>query len=171
MCKADSRDVTTLRFANPLVALRAIAAADADFLLRLYASTREQELKQIDWSDEDKQRFVRMQFAAQQQAYNSYPDAAFFILSWGGEPIGRLYLQDSKTTLSIVDLSLLPAWRGRGIGSDVLRAVFAQAGLRRQAVRIHVERFNPALRLYQRLGFRLLQDKGVYLLLEWRGDA
>jgi ribosomal protein S18 acetylase RimI-like enzyme len=82
-----------------------------------------------------------------------------------------LYLQDSETTLLIVDLSLLPAWRGRGIGSDVLRAVFAQAGLRQQAVRIHVERFNPALRLYQRLGFRLLQDKGVYLLLEWCGDA
>jgi RimJ/RimL family protein N-acetyltransferase len=160
-----------MRFANPLLALRAIAPADADFLLRLYASTREEELKQTDWSDEEKQRFARMQFAAQQQAYDRYPGAAFFLLSWNGEPIGRLYLQDSETTLLIVDLSLLPAWRGRGIGSDVLRAVFAQAGLRQQAVRIHVERFNPALRLYQRLGFRLLQDKGVYLLLEWCGDA
>lgn len=160
-----------MRFSNPLVALRPIAATDADFLLRLYASTREEELKQTDWSDAEKQRFIRMQFAAQQQAYNSYPDAAFFILSWGGEPIGRLYLQDSETTLLIVDLSLLPVWRGRGIGSDALRAVFAQADLGQQAVRIHVERFNPALRLYQRLGFRLLQDKGVYFLLEWRGDA
>jgi RimJ/RimL family protein N-acetyltransferase len=160
-----------MRFADPLLALRAIAPADADFLLRLYASTREEELKQTDWSDEEKQRFVRMQFAAQQQAYDRYLDAAFFILSWGSEPIGRLYLQDSEMTLLIVDLSLLPAWRGRGIGSDALRAVFAQASLRQQAVRIHVERFNPALRLYQRLGFRLLRDKGVYLLLEWCGDA
>ena len=80
-----------MRFADPLLALRAIAPADADFLLRLYASTREEELKQTDWSDEEKQRFVRMQFAAQQQAYDRYLDAAFFILSWGSEPIGRLW--------------------------------------------------------------------------------
>jgi hypothetical protein len=30
-----------------------------------------------------------------------------------------------------------------------------------------VERFIPALRLYERLGFREIEDKGVYLFLEW----
>lgn len=157
-------------FANARLTLRTIAADDEAFLLRLYASTREEELRLTNWSDEDKQRFVRMQFAAQQHAYNSYPDAAFFLLLQDGEPIGRVYLQDRDAALLIVDLSLLPAWRGQGIGSDVLQAVFAQAGVRQQAVQIHVERFNPALRLYLRLGFRLLQDKGVYLFLE-RRDA
>jgi len=34
---------------------------------------------------------------------------------------------------------------------------------------IHVERFNPALRLCERLGFRQIDDRGVYLFLEWRG--
>ncbi|RKP47421.1 GNAT family N-acetyltransferase [Trinickia fusca] len=158
-----------MHFANPRLTRRAIAPSDEDFLLRLYASTREEELKLTDWDEEERQRFVRMQFAAQQCAYNSYPNAAFFLLLLDGEPIGRVYLQDRETTLSIVDLSLLPAWRGQGIGGDVLKEVFSRAGVRQQAVRIHVEKLNPALRLYQRLGFRLLEDKGVYLLLERGG--
>ena len=35
-------------------------------------------------------------------------------------------------------------------------------------VRIHVERNNPALRLYHRLGFSSVEDQGVYYLMEWR---
>lgn len=69
----------------------------------------------------------------------------------------------------MIDVSLLPALCGRGLGSAVLAAVFRRAAQAGKRVQIHVERFNPAQRLYQRLGFRLVEDKGVYLFLEWSG--
>ncbi|CEJ17998.1 acetyltransferase protein [Ralstonia solanacearum IPO1609] len=142
---------------------------DQPFLLSLYASTREAELRLTDWTDAQKQQFVRMQFDAQQRAYFGYPDAEFFLILQDGVPAGRIYLQHRQDAILVVDVSLLPAFCGRGIGSAVLAAVFRRAAQAGKRVQIHVERFNPAQRLYQRLGFRLVEDKGVYLFLEWSG--
>jgi GNAT superfamily N-acetyltransferase len=108
-----------------------------------------------------------MQYAAQHKAYSQYSDAAFFVVLHEQQPIGRIYLQYRETALLIVDLSLMPEWRGQGIGTHILEAAFCHAEeSRRPAVQIHVEKFNPARRLYQRLGFQQIEDKGVYLFLE-----
>jgi hypothetical protein len=48
-----------------------------------------------------------------------------------------------------------------------LRELRSESRGRGKPLRIHVERFNPALRLYERLGFREIEDKGVYRLMEW----
>ena len=50
----------------------------------------------------------------------------------------------------------------------LLRGLQSEAAAAGKPLRIHVERFNPALRLYERLGFRLVEDHGLYLFLEWR---
>jgi ribosomal protein S18 acetylase RimI-like enzyme len=70
----------------------------------------------------------------------------------------------------VIDIALLPEFRRRGIGTALLRALLEEGAARDLPVRIHVERLNPALALYERLGFRLLEDRGVYLFLEWRAD-
>ncbi|MBB6580225.1 GNAT family N-acetyltransferase [Ralstonia solanacearum] len=155
---------------RPGAALRPVTQHDQPFLLSLYASTREAELRLTDWTDAQKQQFVRMQFDAQQRAYFGYPDAEFFLILQDGVPAGRIYLQHRQDAILVIDVSLLPAFCGRGIGSEVLAAVFRLAAQAGKRVQIHVERFNPAQRLYQRLGFRLVEDKGVYLFLEW-GDV
>ena len=152
---------------RPGTALRPVTAQDQPFLLSLYASTREAELQLTDWTDAQKQQFVRMQFEAQQRAYFGYADAEFFLILQDGAPAGRIYLQHRHDAILVIDVSLLPAHCGQGIGSAVLAAVFGQAAAAGKRVQIHVERFNPAQRLYQRLGFRLVEDKGVYLFLEW----
>ena len=152
-------------------ALRPLTEADQPFLRHLYGTTREAELQATGWTDEQKAQFVRMQFDAQQRAYFAYPDAEFFVIEQGGIPAGRIYLQHREGALLIIDISLVPARCGSGIGSAVLAAVFAQARASGKRVQIHVERFNPAQRLYQRMGFRLVEDKGVYLFLEWDGAA
>jgi ribosomal protein S18 acetylase RimI-like enzyme len=54
------------------------------------------------------------------------------------------------------------------VGTLLLRELQDEAAASGRSLSIHVERFNPALRLYERLGFQLLEDKGVYLLLEWK---
>ena len=84
-----------------------------------------------------------------------------------GQPAERL----AKTTRSASsDIALLPEFCSRGIGTTVLRGLQSEAAAAGKPLRIHVERFNPALRLYERLGFRQIDDRGVYLFMEWTGS-
>lgn len=149
------------------IELRPIAEADLAFLERVYASTREEELALTAWSDAQKRDFVAMQFAAQHRYYQEhYTRAAFCVVTRGGQPIGRLYLDCGANELRLVDIALLSESRGQGIGTAILGAVLREAERRGLPVRIHVEMFNPALRLYQRLGFRPVDTTGVYYLME-----
>jgi len=84
-----------------------------------------------------------------------------------GQGVRRLYVSRWSDEIRIVDIALLPDSCNRGIGSTLLRELQSEAAAAGKPLRIHVERFNPALRLYERLGFRQLEDKGVYLFLEW----
>ena len=149
------------------VTLRPATDADLPFLCRLYASTREEELAGVDWPQEQKDAFLRQQFEAQHAWYREqYAGASFDVVEANGEPAGRLYVDRWPREVRIVDISLLPQHRGRGFGSALLAALFAEADAAGKPVSVHVERFNPALRLYGRLGFAFREDKGVYLLLE-----
>jgi ribosomal protein S18 acetylase RimI-like enzyme len=154
------------------LALRPITPEDDLFLARVYASTRGDELAPTGWSDEDKAVFCRRQFDAQTAHYReNYPGASFQVIERDGEPVGRLYVARWKKEIRIVDISLLPEHRGSGIGTKLLRELQEEARSAGKSLTIHVERFNPALRLYQRLGFKQVEDKGVYLLLEWSAPS
>jgi ribosomal protein S18 acetylase RimI-like enzyme len=149
---------------------RPIRPEDHDFLRRLYASTREEELATVaDWTAEQKEAFLRQQFEAQHHHYQKYyPEASFDLVLEGGEPVGRLYVARWSREIRLVDIALVPAARGRGLGTALLRDLLAEGEREGKAVSIHVERFNPALRLYRRLGFREIEEKGPYFLMEWR---
>lgn len=151
------------------VSFRPIAPEDGGLLYRIYASTRTEELAQVPWSDAQKEAFLRMQFTAQSTDYAAnYPDAEFLLILLDGEPAGRLYVHDRPGELWIVDIALLPDFRGAGAGSALLRDIQARAARAGKPLRIHVEVYNPALRLYERLGFRRVGGDGMYHLLEWR---
>jgi GNAT superfamily N-acetyltransferase len=154
------------------IALRPIGAGDMALLYQVYASTRDSELAATDWSAAQKEAFLAMQFNAQHAFYQEhYPGAAFQVLLFDGQPAGRLYLVRWPSELRIVDITLLPAYRGRGLGSTILAAVLDEGQRLGLPVSIHVERFNPALRLYTRFGFRQVADKGVYYLMERTPNA
>ena len=153
-------------------ALRPETEADIAFLLRLYASTREVELAPVPWSAEQKQAFLVSQFQAQRIHYRKYfTDSAFDMIECRGLPAGRLYLQARRTQLHIIDIALLPDWRGRGIGTAILQALQAAGSSCGKGVGIMVEKFNPALRLYRRLGFTDIADHEIYLEMEWTTAA
>jgi ribosomal protein S18 acetylase RimI-like enzyme len=84
------------------------------------------------------------------------------------QPVERLYVARWTSEICIIDIALLPEFCGRGIGTMFIRELQAEAQSSNRPLRIHVERFNPARRLYERLGFREIEDKGVYLYMEWR---
>lgn len=147
--------------------LRPITPDDREFLYHLYASTREDELAPVPWSEEQKEAFLRQQFNAQHAWWTeNYPGASFDLVLLDGEPIGRLYVDRWEREIRVVDIALLPGHRGSGIGTALLSRVFAEADRDGKAVSVHVEIFNPARRLYERLGFVEKADKGVYLLME-----
>ena len=141
---------------------------DTPFVLRLYASTRQPEMDAVPWPAEEKERFVLQQFEAQRLHYRKYySDAELLIVQLDGLPIGRLYLHRTGNDLLIIDISLMPEVRGQGLGGMLLREIQDRAAAG-EVVSIHVEQFNPALHLYQRLGFVKVKTYGVYDLMEWR---
>jgi ribosomal protein S18 acetylase RimI-like enzyme len=154
--------------ANLSLRLRPTTPEDDSFLAGLYASTRAEELAVTSWSEEEKAVFCRRQFDAQSAHYReNYPGALLQVIEREGVSIGRLYLAHWEREIRIMDIALLPESRGAGIGAQLLRELQEEARAAGKTLTIHVERFNPALRLYERLGFKMVEDKGVYLLMQW----
>jgi ribosomal protein S18 acetylase RimI-like enzyme len=151
------------------VSLRPARPEDEDFLRRVYGSTRADELAVTGWDDATKQAFVAQQFRAQRDYYMAnYEGASFDLILVDGEPAGRLYVIRWPETLRVIDISLLPEHRGRGIGEGLLRSLLDDAAAAGTTLTIHVERQNRAMTLYRRLGFEEIEERGVYVLMEWR---
>jgi ribosomal protein S18 acetylase RimI-like enzyme len=68
--------------------------------------------------------------------------------------------------IRIMDIALAPGFRGRGIGTSLLRSLMDEADESARKVSIHVEQNNPARSLYDRLGFLPAGEHGVYVLME-----
>jgi ribosomal protein S18 acetylase RimI-like enzyme len=150
-------------------ALRPETDADLPFLRELFASTREEELATVPWSAEQKRAFLLGQFNAQRHHYRTYnAGCAFDVIEHRGGRAGRLYLEEERLRLYIVDITLMPGWRGRGLGTAMLSALQECGRASGRSIGIMVEKFNPAMRLYRRLGFTDLVDHGVYQEMEWR---
>ena len=149
--------------ACPGIALHPEHEADLDFLRGLYASVRAQELAPIDWSEERKREFTDAQFALQRSHYREhYPGAEFLVVEQGGVPIGRFYLCRFTHEIRVMDIALIEARRNAGIGTRLMSALLKIADAEDRSVTLHVEPDNPAQHLYRRLGFNLIEQRGVY---------
>ena len=145
---------------------------DLPFVAGVYASTRVEELAQTGWPIELKHAFLMQQHEAQHHHYREhYPGAEYLIIERDGLPVGRLYRVEWPTEIRVMDISLMPEARGSGIGGAILAAIQEEAAALDKAVSIHVEKQNLARKLYERLGFAVVEDKGVYDLLEWRASS
>jgi ribosomal protein S18 acetylase RimI-like enzyme len=148
---------------------RRLTEADLPFLARVYASTRAEELAAVtSMTDAEKAAFLDAQFELQHAHYRKhYPQADWLVTARDGEDVGRLYIERWPSQHRIIDIAFLPEHRGQGFGEALLRDLMDEAGATGKAVSIHVEKDNPAMRLYRRLGFVTEEDKGVYDLMRW----
>lgn len=148
-------------------ALREESDSDLPFLQALYATTRQVEMAVISaWSDMQKLAFLAQQFRAQREHYRTrIADCRFAVIERRGTPMGRLYLQTRATHVHVVDITLLTEARGRGLGTAILQAVIDTAHAGGYGVSLVVERGNPALHLYQRLGFTPLHETDLHIEL------
>jgi ribosomal protein S18 acetylase RimI-like enzyme len=146
---------------------RAVAPADEPFLRRVYASTRADELAGVPWTAEQKAAFCDMQFDAQDRDYRSrWSDSTYDIVLLDGVPAGRLWAGYTAANVHVLDIAILPEFRGKGAGGQVLRELIEQAQSTQRTFSIHVEKTNPARRLYERLGLRVVDEGELYDRME-----
>lgn len=152
------------------IELRPACDEDRDFLRAVYGSTREEELAPTGWTREQKDAFISQQFHAQDAYYRQHYDGATYdVVLVSGEPAGRLYVARWEDEIRIMDIALLPAFRGQGIGQRLLRPLLDEGVAAGKAISIHVEESNRAMSLYRRLGFVEVGEHGVYRLMRWTG--
>ncbi|HLO31905.1 MAG TPA: GNAT family N-acetyltransferase [Anaerolineales bacterium] len=152
--------------------LRPVREADEALLLEIYSSTRAEELALVPWDAAQKQAFLQMQFSAQQKHYRAYfPQAKHEMVQAEGHSIGRLYVDRRETEIRILDITLLPQARGRGIGRQIILDLMKEAEYQNKPLSVYVESFNRSLGLFQRLGFVKTEENGASWLMAWRADA
>lgn len=142
--------------------------SDASFVDALYASTRREELAQTGWSEEAILAFLVEQSRLQKAHYlRHYPDASYLLFLAGQQPVGRLYLHRQRDELRVMDIALLPRWRDQGRGTALMQALLELSRSRGWDVTLHVESFNAAGRLYERLGFEEVEMRGIHRFMRW----
>jgi ribosomal protein S18 acetylase RimI-like enzyme len=151
------------------ISYREMTDADLPFVAALYATTRAEEVAATGWPPAMQAAFLEQQHRAQHSHYRiTYPQGEWLLIERGGELVGRLYLAEELGQLIIVDISLLPAARGGGLGTAILTDVLARET---RPVSLHVQRTNRARRLYERLGFELVEEQAIYLRMIRRPSA
>lgn len=149
------------------LSFRPIREQDVEFLYKVYAATREEEMALTGWDEQQKEEFLRMQFNLQHTQYlGNYPDASFEILLFDNIPAGRLYVDRREKEIRIIDIAVLPEFRKLGIGSTILKDLITEADEKNLPLNCHVERLNPARKLYEKLGFKLKEDRGMHFFME-----
>lgn len=150
------------------VTLRALGHDDEPFLIGLYASTRPAELAALAATPDVAAAFARSQATLQQRAYvEAYPGASFDLVIVDGRPAGRLYVDRAAGEIRLIEIALLPAFRGVGIGTHLVGELVAEASTRGVPVVLHVDVANPAQRLYRRLGFVAAAPGEVHIPMRW----
>jgi len=165
---------------NHAITLRPAQPEDEAFLAAVYGSTREQEMAMVPWDAAQREAFILSQFRAQRTHYQSeYPQARDSIIMLntglsrlsGGQPIGRIYIDRRECEIRIMDFTLLPAFRGQGIGTPILRRVMDEAAQTGKNVSINLDAFSTSHRLFERLGFKPTETTGFHTLFVWNQGA
>lgn len=149
------------------ISTRPIVDEDKSFLFSVFSSVRENELKQIPWTTTEMTNFLIMQFDLQHSQYmKNYINASYDIIMVSGKPAGRLYVDHRESWIRIIDIALLPEFRGRGTGSHLIRRIIEDADSKGVKVSLHVECNSQAIKLYQGLGFERKSISGIHFYME-----
>jgi GNAT superfamily N-acetyltransferase len=154
------------------LSLRAAAAGDEEFLFSLYASSRDDDLRELQWDDDRISEFLRMQYEAQQRFIKSeYQVADDQVVLMNGAGIGRILVERRDHEIRGVDIALLPEFRNQGIGSWLIAQLQSEASRAHKPLRIQVIRFSRAISLLERLGFARTSETGTHYQMEWTADS
>ena len=150
--------------------LRTVTAEDDEFLLLVYASTREAELDQVEWADGQREAFLKWQFDMQRQQYEArFADTTYQVIQVDNQPAGRIWIGENEAEIRLLDIALLPESQNRGVGTLLLKELIEHARRAGKPLRHMVFMLNSdADRFYERLGFVMIEDLGAYRHMEWK---
>lgn len=150
-----------------MIQLRQAEEKDNLFIQKVYRTTREDELNLTNWPESQKQAFIMMQSMAQLAEYKkNYPGAAFQMIIYKKKPAGRFYTWENDNEIRLIDITLLPLFRGKGIGTHLLQELIKRSNKVNKKISLHVEPGNPALQLYKRLGLVYIKNNGRHYYME-----
>ena len=150
-----------------MIQLRPVEEKDAAFIEAVYRTTREAELNLTNWSEHQKKAFISMQLTAQLTEYKTkFPDASFQVIIYNKKDAGRFYTSENENEIRLLDITLLPQFRGKGIGKHLLQRLMQRSNKVKKKIALHVIASNPALKLYQRSGFVYIKKDGFYYYME-----
>lgn len=154
------------------ITTRAVAPADQKFLAEVYKSSRGDDLRKLDWDEERISEFLDMQYEAQQN-FNAgdYRDATDEVLLIGDKLIGHLMVEARSHEIRLIDVALLPEYRGHGLGTRIIQRIQEKAKSEKRPVRLQVIRFSRAVNLFERLGFVRTSETGTHFQMEWVFEA
>lgn len=150
------------------IRLRPATIDDEDFLLEVYKSSRGDDLRELGWSEDRIEEFLRMQYEAQQRFFDSeYRQANNQIILLEDRPVGRLFVDRREHEIRCIDVTLLPEYRNAGMGTFLLRQLQDEARHASKPLRLQIIRFNRAVNLFERLGFMRTSETGMHFQMEW----
>lgn len=153
------------------ITLRPIQVQDRDFLIQVYSSSRADEMALVPWTEEQKEAFLSMQFAAQDAYYReSFSAANFDVIEVDEQPVGRLYVLRDDTHIRILDIAVLPERRRAGVAGFLINDLLTEAKNNSKKIEIYVESFNPSLGFFEAKGFKKRAEEGINFRLEWDGE-
>ena len=150
-----------------MIELRTVEEKDDLFIETVYRSTREEELNFTNWDELQKLAFIRMQSMAQLAEYKTkFPGAAFQVIIYNKQDAGRFYTWENDHEIRLIDITLLPQFRAKGIGNFLLGELIKKSDKVQKKISLHVDPVNPALKLYLRSGFIHIKNNGRHYYME-----
>ena len=150
------------------IATRSVKPEDRSFLIELYKSSRGDDLRGLGWDEQRISEFLDMQYEAQQNFYESdYRDAADELILLADKPVGRLMIESHPHEIRCIDLGLLPEYRERGLGTEIIQKLQEKARHEKKPLRLQVIRFSRSVNLFDRLGFVRTSETGTHFQMEW----
>ncbi|PYS70956.1 MAG: GNAT family N-acetyltransferase [Acidobacteria bacterium] len=156
-----------MTIANESITLQPVSGSDEDFLIVLYKSSRGDDLRGLGWSKDRISEFLEMQHEAQRNLQNDDEHVSDQLVLMDGKPIGRLSIEPRADEIRCIDLALLPDYRNQGVGTLLIQRLQEQARSASIPLRLQVIRFNRAVNLLERLGFRRTSETGTHFQMEW----
>ena len=140
-----------------------------DFIYQLFRTLKVEELNALDWPRQFFDLILPMQFKAHESHYrNNFPDAGDFIILKDSIPVGRIIIDKSGSFIHLIEICVLPEFRGQGIGTTVITKLLKEGEILGKSVRLQVAHNNRAIKLYEQLGFSDINCTKTHHQMEWK---
>jgi len=144
----------------PAYSLRAATDQDAAFIYGLRVAGLRDYVAQI-WGWDEAFQAARFQ--------ERFDPACYQVVVVAGLDIGAVAVEWRDEVVFLADIEILSEWRGQGLGAAIVSTLLAEAGHRGLPVALQVLKVNPARRLYERLGFRVVEETPTHELMRTAG--